>query len=219
MFLAIGLDESITNEAYSIRFRDNYLAYERVFKKADKKPNRRDSAKTLNTMLKACELRLTEKQKADMKERLLQLEHEIYGSTTVGENQKEFSTNLALHHRASDVKYRQEYIMLVDFVRAQPFIYEICDADEEMRQHLFGDVNLLKNPNGPSIWRFHEFFLKSLKHRIAFKQAIMKLTETTAQVDNYCFYDITSLVLDYCFDTNRSIFASGYGPIGTPHQQ
>ena len=168
--------------------------------------------------LKGYQLRLTPQQKADIRARLLELEDNIYGSTTRGDNQKDFSYNLPLHHRASDVKYRQEYKMLVDFVRAEPFIYGICDGDAEMTRHLFGDVNLIKKDNR-SVFRFDEFFIKSLKQRIAFRQAIMKLTETDAQVDNYCFYDITCLVLDYCFDTNRTIFASGIGPVGTPHQQ
>ena len=192
-------------------FALNLERYTALFLKADLKPNYKGDSLNKCLMRRQDILKTNDQEINDLRERVKQLWTKIYGKEN-DDGYKNCGLTLRLKSYPEATKYREAFRKMQDFIKCEPFIYQILDGDPDLRQLVYGS----SQTKG---FRFDPFFIQSLQGLIQFKQNWLKRTEQVKQSDNNCFFEIVGGTVDFFCETPRSLYATGMGPLSTPYQE
>ena len=192
-------------------FKENWKRYNNLAMRCDTKPYY--NGFSLNKELARIEERVKTSvdEKNQLRDRVKSMMFDIYNSDNEYDERK-CSVTLKLKAYPETTKYREMFRRLEDFIKCEPFIYEIMDDNRALREHVYGS-------DEPEDFRFHPYFIKCLKSLIKYKQFWLKRTEEIKSSDNNSYYGLVADGIDYIVETPRSNYATGYGPLTSPFQQ
>ena len=174
--------------------------YDRIFKKAENSPPKRCS--TLNKLLKAKEAQMTDKEYNEMIKRLKTHDVQVHGAMPKTNSPKIYSKSLAL---MNEPKPEQR---LKSFRKAKPFLEDILEKNNHMRQFLTGSLDQFK---------FDQFHLDGWAELIGFKSRNLKDTEADKTADKLCLSSIITEIIKFSIGVEP--YDKNMGALRTPFQQ
>ena len=194
---------------------ESFNAYYKLFAKCNQHSHK-SARTTLNNELYRYENdRMFDEEYEKMKSKLAELELIIYKEERKFDNSKTYGKNLKLKRQPTDTRYRESYMQLRAFWKAEAAILEIFHDDPSIKRFITGACQSRE-------FVFDEIFKRTLAEVISFKMSLLKQSESEALTDNMAMMDILEETFHFCLSAKGTRYENDIGkdcPIFSPFAQ